>query len=138
MKETIKSLCLALLCVAALTLNSCKKSDSPSSKEKYLTSGTWTLRTVEYQKKDGTWENSANPTVYTLAFRDDKSVTAVTGTQVAVKAWNASDDFSQLSIVGTTGSGTAFTVNELSSSTLRILAAISSTVYTAERSTFTH
>jgi hypothetical protein len=136
MKQTKQLPLLAIACIAAL-LFSCKKSDNTSSKTKLLVSGTWTLRTVEYQKNDGSWV-SQTPTVYTLTFREDKSLTAVVGTQVSVKAWSTNDDFSQLNIVGTTGSGTALTVEELSSSTLKMSLPVTSSVYTRERDTFTH
>jgi hypothetical protein len=64
-------------------------------------------------------------------------LTAVTGTQVSVKAWSASGDFSQLHVVGAAGSGTAFAVIELWSSTLQMSLPISSTNYATGRDTFT-
>ncbi|GAB3910054.1 hypothetical protein [Mucilaginibacter boryungensis] len=93
---------------------------------------------MELQKKDGTWEVQSNATIYSLTFKDDHTVTAVTGTQVSVKSWSMNDDFTQLNIIGTSSSGTAATVNELSSSTLQISQPFVLNGYTNERDTFSH
>ena len=131
---------LVVIFTASLLISSCKKSDSSggsTSKVKLLTSGKWTLSTMEYQKKDGTWVTQT-PTVYSLVFNEDKTLTATVGTTVSVRAWSTTDDFSTINIVGTSGSGTVFTVSELSSSRFQITLTLSSSTYTKERDTFTH
>ncbi|SDE73829.1 hypothetical protein SAMN05216464_1095 [Mucilaginibacter pineti] len=134
----------AALAAALLTaLASCKKdANGPSSKEKYLTTGTWTLQKIEYQTQDGGWvpdPHAADMDHIALSFHTDKSVTAVDGSSSAIDLWEATDDFSQLTVSPKSGGAVTYGVSELTGSTMVLVPAGGySSYYKGERDTYAH
>ncbi len=113
----IRVLCLAI----PLLLAACKKDGgSSSSKEKLLTSGSWTIQ--DYQKKNsqGVWvsENDPNMVRYTITFYQDNTYAEQTSGQSS--SWSANSDFSQLTLGNGTDAFGTFRVVTLTSSSLQL------------------
>jgi hypothetical protein len=145
MKTPSRTFLLAIAFVAAVSLNSCKKdkaNGNENTEATLLASGTWKLSRIEYQKKsDGTWvDKPLEPGVeVTMSFKGDKTVVVVSPTESAVRSWVLSDDSSQLTIASSSGKAFTSTVLELTGATLKLSPlAFSSTIYSAERDTFSH
>ena len=122
---------IAFLCAftAVLSFSSCKKSEngdnnSASSRAKFLVAGKWTLTETHIQQKDGSWQlQPKSPYETTLEFRDDKTVTVMSGASTVIRGWLLSGDNSKLTITKTSGSADTFDIAQLTLNVLQIIPA---------------
>jgi|GEM_PF-1646975 hypothetical protein len=145
--NTFKKVCLAILCMIAVTLYSCKKNDTatPTSAQiSLLTSGTWKIYKLEFQNSNGSWTTVAIPSIETnatISFNKDNTYFGSYTGSSGNGSWKFSADYSQLYLVNPNNNYSAsFQVNVLTQSTLQIqvagAVAVNGTTYYAERDTF--
>jgi hypothetical protein len=160
MKKIINKILIAAVCMAALSMNSCKKKDAEKADANLLTSATWKVTKVEWHKTDGNWvdlpsgygEAMDMPVGMSLTLFDSGAYAASYGTNSSGGAgtWQLSSDRKQLTLFTSGGYSETATIATLTSSTLQLSAPLSGndydydevtgtfTYYDAERVTFIH
>jgi hypothetical protein len=117
---------LSALFLVILSMYACKKDANGSttgSNTKTLTTGIWTLQKIQYEQSDGSWQDDPDPQDLdhvTITFNKDNSTSVNQDGNAIAGTWEASSDFSQLTVTHSGDVTGALLVHVLTSSSLQL------------------
>lgn len=122
MKTTHHIACY-VLAATAFFIASCKKdsnSSISSSKEKLLTSGSWTIQYYEKKNSQGTWVSENDPAMVHFAITFYANNTYAEPSTSSTSTWSANADFSQITLGDGTDAFGTFKVVALTATSLQL------------------